>query len=96
MGARFLRVCGGLPFQQMPAGNQLAIDGAPNCIGHQPRLMGQEDNLQRQLRGIGSHVAPDTPEVTGPRHSAGMDQQTCRHMRINRKGQSEQSKQRPP
>ena len=96
MRARFFRVRRGLPFQQVSTGNQFAIDGAPNCIGHQPRLMRQEDNLQCQLRGIGSHVAPDTPEVAGPGNPARVNQQTRGHMRVDRKGESDQNKQRPP
>ncbi len=52
--------------------------------------MRQEYNFQRQLRGVGSHVAPDAPEVAGPRHAARMNQQTSGHVSINGKGESDQ------
>ena len=58
--------------------------------------MRQKDNLQRQLRGVGPHVAPDTPEVAGPGDPARMNQQTGSHMRVNRKRERNQREQRPP
>src|SRR5258706_13307090 len=96
MRARFFGMRRGLPFEQASTGNLLAIDSPADCVDHQPRLMSEEYNLQRQLRGVGSHVAPDTPEVAGPGHASRMNQQSRCHMGVNRKGEWDQSEQCPP
>ena len=96
MPARLLRAGRGHPFQQVPSGDQHAVQGARDRVDHQPGLMGQKNHHQRELRGIRFDVAPNGPEVAGPGNTAWMNQQARRYMRVNRKCQRDDCKQRPP
>ena len=46
--------------------------------------MRQKHDRQRDLRCVGSYVAPDTPEVAGPGNSERMDQEAGGDVEVDR------------
>ena len=57
--------------------------------------MRQEHDRQSYLCSVGSHVAPDTPEVAGPGDAAWMDQETGGDVQVDRKSNRYDDKQAP-
>ncbi len=73
----------------------MPVKRAHDRIAHQPRLVWQEGKRERDLRGVGAKVAPDAPEVAGPRDAARVHQQARGYMQVNREGDDQENKETP-
>ncbi len=91
-----LRLRGRRPFEQSAFRDELAVERAPDGVAHQVRLVREERERQRDLRGVRPRVPPHAPEVARPGDAARVEQQARRHVRVDGERQREQHEERPP
>jgi hypothetical protein len=95
VGAAGLRLRGGRPLKQAAFRDELAVERAGDGVAHQVRLVREEREQERHLRGVRPRVAPHAPEVARPGDAARVQQQARRQVRVDGESQREQDEERP-